>query len=77
MVPKRAKEALKTPEGLTFLFPVAIPETKNNMEFKGGIDVTVELNKRVILKRQIPGHLRGAGNTPYKIIGEFMKLEID
>ena len=75
MVPQRSNEAPKTPEGLTVLFPVTIPETKNNKEFKGSMDSTVELNKMVICQRQIPGHLRGAGNTPYKIIGEGMKLE--
>ena len=76
MVPQRSNEAPKTSEVLPVLFPVIIPETQNNMEVKGSMDSTVELNKTVIRQRQIPGHLRGAGNTPYKITGEGMKLEI-
>ena len=75
MVPQISKEAPKTSEGLPVLFPVTIPETQNNMEVKGSMDSTVELNKMVICQRQIPGHLRGAGNTPYKITGEGMKLK--
>ena len=63
MVPQISKEAPKTSEVLPFLFPVAIPETQNNMEVKGIMYGTVELNKIVIHQRQIPGYLRGAGKT--------------
>ena len=45
------------------------------MEVKVSMDRTVELNKMVIRQRQIPGHLRVAGNTPYKITGEGIKLK--
>ena len=45
MVPQRSNEAPKTSEGLPVLFPVTIPETQNNMEVKGSMDSTVELNK--------------------------------
>ena len=58
-----------------FEAPVTILETQNNMEVKGSMDRTVELNNMVIRQRQIPGHLRGAGKTPYKITGEGIKLK--
>ena len=77
MVLQRAKEAPKTSEGLPVLFQVTIPETQNNMEVKGSMDSMVELNKMVIHQHQIPGHMRGAGKTPYKITGEVMKLKTD
>ena len=41
MVPQTAKEAPKISEGLLVSLPFLIPETKNNKEERGCMDITV------------------------------------
>ena len=55
MVPHRAKEAPRTPDGLPFSMPVKIQETQSKKKDRGIRDSTVKLKTRVIHQRQIPG----------------------
>ena len=54
MVVQRAKESPKTLEGIPFLLPFEIPETQNNTEVGGSMDITV-LPRTIINQCQILG----------------------
>ena len=77
MVPKRSKEAHKTSEGIPVELTVAIPETQNNMDDRGSVDIMIELKNLVIHKHHIPGQYWGAGKPSSKIIEEDMTVETD
>ena len=54
-VPQKSKESPKVSEGLPVSLPVTIQEILDNMKDRVSRDSTVELNNKVIHKRQIPG----------------------
>ena len=55
MVPQRANEVPKKPEGLPVSLPVAMQENQNNTKDIFIMDSTVELKKTITHQRQIPG----------------------
>ena len=55
MVPQISQESPKTSERLPFSLTASIPETQNNMEDRGRMDIKMELKIGVIHQRQIPG----------------------
>ena len=55
MVPQRAKEALKTSEGLPVSFPVSIQGKQENTKEIVIRNLRVELKNKIIHQRQIPG----------------------
>ena len=75
MVPKRAKEAPKTSEGLPVLLPVSIQGKQDNMKYRVSRKSTLELKKTVIHQRHTPGQHWGAGRSLSKIIDERNTVE--
>ena len=55
MVPQISKEAPKTLEVISVSFPVAIQEKKDNMNYRGSRNSTLELKKTVIHQGHNPG----------------------
>ena len=55
IVPQKPKEELKTLYGLTISLPVAILETKYDMNNRGSMCIMVELNRTIIHQRQTTG----------------------
>ena len=76
MVPQRAKESTKTPEGLSVSFPVSVQGKQDNMKDRR-INSMVEMKKTVIHQRQIPGQHWGVVRSPSKIAEEGKTVDTD
>ena len=53
------------------------PRDKNNTEDRDRMDIMVELKRKIIHQRQIPGCHWGAGNKPYKIMEDINTMDTD